>query len=135
MGFKKPVTLYKLLFDGTEYDGLEIVTKSLSVGEMQEITKESVGVLSDGVHSVLGKVEASEALLKRFADSIVSWNLEDEDGTPIVVSLATVLEQDAAFIHAIVTAWMKATAGVSADLGKDSVSGETFPEALIPMEM
>jgi hypothetical protein len=133
MGFKKPVTIYKLLFEGTEYDGLEIHTKSLSVGEMQEITRTSAGISEKGISTALGKVEASEEVLQRFADSILMWNLEEDDGTPIEPTLKNVLEQEAAFVNAIVTAWMEATTGVSVELGKDSPSGETFPEASIPM--
>lgn len=133
MGFKKPVTLYKLLFEGTEYDGLEITTKSLSVGEMQEITKTSAGISEKGISTTLGMVEASAEVLQRFADSIIEWNLEEDDGTPIRPSLNNVMNQEAAFVHTIVTAWMQATVGVSADLGKDSGSGGTFPEATIPM--
>ena len=134
MGFKRPVTNYKLLFDGTEYDGLEIVVSALSVGEMQEITRKSASVFASGVPTVLGQVDTSDELLEKFANCIVSWNLVEEDDTPIVPSVESVKAQEAPFITAIVNAWMSATAGVTPDLGKDSDSGETFPEALIPMD-
>jgi len=133
MGFKRPVTNYKLLFEGTEYDGLEITTSSLSVAELQEVTRSSASAVEGDVSTALGMVKASDELLRKFADSIVTWNLEEEDDTPILPSFEAVASLEPAFLMTIVSAWMGAITGVSPDLGKDSGSGETFPEALIPM--
>jgi hypothetical protein len=79
-------------------------------------------------------LSAIEQLLNGFAKALVSWNLEEEDGTPVPPTLEKVREQEFIFILPVVTAWMDAIAGVSADLGKDSGSGVTFPEGSLPME-
>lgn len=123
MGYKRQEKVYKLEFEGEDFEGLEVRAKGLSVGQLLEFQ-----TLKDSSDS-----DASSKTLGTFASKLVSWNLEDDNG-PVPATLEGVKGQDVDFIMAIVAAWVNAFSSVSSNLGKDSSSGVTFPEGSIPME-
>lgn len=134
MGFKKQTTIYELTFEDPDLEGLEIKAKSVPSGDLLDLmdAASKVDVTTKTFSS--DDLSAIEQLLNGFAKALVSWNLEEEDGTPIPPTLEKVREQEFIFILPIVTAWMDAIAGVSSDLGKDSGSGETSLVESLPME-
>ena len=113
MGFRHQPRTYLLTFEDPALEGLEVRARSLSIGELQ----------------------SDEPVVESFAHALVSWNLEDEDGNPLPATLETLRTYpDIGFINGLTKAWIDAVTGVDDELGKDSTSGETFPEASIPME-
>jgi hypothetical protein len=78
--------------------------------------------------------KSTRDMLTMFANALIEWNLEDENGVPVPPTLEGIESQDLPFVLSLVEAWTSILAGTSEDLGKDSDSGERFPEELIPME-
>ena len=114
MGFKHQAKVYRLVFDDPELEGLEVRARSLSIAEARDDDRK---------------------VLDSFADALVSWNLEDENGQPLPATLETLeTYPDVDFMNLIMDTWMTAVAGVDEELGKDSSSGEQSPEASLPME-
>jgi hypothetical protein len=134
MGFKKQTTIYELTFEDPDLEGLEIRARSVPSGDLLDLMDAASKVDATSKTFSANDLSAIEQLLNGFAKALVSWNLEEEDGTPVPPTLEKVREQEFIFILPVVTAWMDAIAGVSADLGKDSGSGVTFPEGSLPME-
>lgn len=126
MGYKVNSNLYKLKFEGTDYDGLEIVVRGLSVGSLLELESMSKG---DSGKSLKGVRRMAEILTAR----IKEWNLEDDNGY-VPISLEAVLDLEIDLLTAIVSAWSESQASVDENLGKGSDSGRTSPEVSIPME-
>lgn len=119
MGYKSKAKRITLDFDGDkEFEGLEVTTKGLSIGDYLDVAALTNEASTDVT-----------PLLAAFASSLISWNLEDEDDQPVPATLEGVKSQDIEFIMTIVSAWMKAAAGVKDSVGKDSPSGETSLEA------
>lgn len=133
MGFTPKRTQYRLKFDKTtDLDGLEITTRSVSVGQLMDLQRfgsELAGAEDDDFAP-----EAIEKMVDLLASGIVEWNVEDEEGRPVEPTTANLLAQDLPFIYAVLTAWSQAMSGISESLGKDSTSGESFPEESLPME-
>ena len=114
MGFRHQPKVYRLVFDDPQLEGLEVRALGMSIGELQD---DDLTILAAFVHA------------------LQSWNLEDEHGTPLPMTLeALQAYPDADFVSTMTRAWMDAVAGVDEELGKDSPSGKPFPEASIPME-
>jgi len=135
MGYKRKSLQYRLVFDDPEMEGLEVVTKSVSSGRLMGLMKlaDLAGQAGKKREFTANDARAVESLFEGFASALVSWNLEDEKDEPVPATLEGVKDQDFDFVLSIIMAWIEAVAGVSADLGKDSRSGGTFPEAPIPM--
>ena len=73
--------------------------------------------------------ENIEAQFTTLAGSMVSWNLDDDDGKPISCDYEGLRVQDFDFVMKIMLGWMQAISSVPESLGKDSNSGGTSPEA------
>lgn len=123
MGFRKQRTLYKLVFEDPELDGLEVTAKALSMRDFLAVSK------------IPDEAEQQEASLKKLAEAIVSWNLEDEDGKPVSPDYKGLCAQEILFINQLTQAW---TAAMS-DVPKSSQTGlngsGTYPELSIPMDV
>lgn len=77
--------------------------------------------------------EIKEALC-RFADQIIqSWNLEDNDGTPLPADSAGFLKLPPAFGLLILAKWTEAVSTVSAPLGAPSSDGDTLEAESVKM--
>ncbi len=130
MGYKAPVKVFVLRFEADEYEGLEIKAKSLPFGEflrLGELAKQFKGAES-------GDQALNEAL-ETLCKSIKSWNLEDEDGKPLPVSVASLMELDFDFVMSVFTAWMDGISGVTGPLDKKSPGGQPLGDvASLPRE-
>jgi len=114
VGFKHQPKIYKIVFDDPDLAGLEVKARGLSIGELRD-----------------DEITPAES----FANALVSWNLEDEEGRPLPMTLGTLENYpDLNFINTLVEAWLNAVIGVDDELGKDSGSGKPFLEGSIPME-
>lgn len=116
---------YELDFDGEgDFDGLKVKARGLSVGQYLQVAK-----LAEAKDQ-----EAANELLAKFAEALVEWNVQDEDGNKLSTDLQGVSSCDFDFIMKIIAAWMTAVAGVSKELGKGSNSTATSLELQLPME-
>lgn len=121
MGFKRKRKLYKLTFADPDMDGLQVTMHAIPVGVVLELQAASE------------KTDGNARLFEIMSEALVEWNLENEDGTPVPATKEGVMTQDMDFVMAIITSWTEAISGVSAPLASGSTSGETFPEASLPM--
>jgi hypothetical protein len=124
-GYRTQEKHYKLVFEDDEFEGLEVVAKSLSVGDFLKMT-ELAGKGSD-VDS--GNIRT---MFETLAASLVYWNLEDEKGKKVPSTLAGIMSQDFDFIMSIIGAWMEGMAAVSPKSQKTSNPGSAL--ASLPME-
>lgn len=124
MGFKKKPKRIRLHFEGDpELDGFEAVLRGVNVGEYLDLMG-------------MGEVDRSSVpeMIRWFARSLISWNLEEEDGTPVPISEEAVFAEDQEFILRLANTWLEAMSGTPAPLDETSTGGEPSPVASIPME-
>ncbi|MFF0138552.1 hypothetical protein ACFYRN_19180 [Streptomyces sp. NPDC005227] len=73
--------------------------------------------------------------LEEFSASLVSWNLEEEDGTPIPCTPRALFAVDNDLALALATQWLDVIGGkVDGPLPQSSPAGEPSPVVSIPME-
>lgn len=130
MGYKVTRKTYRLVFQDPECAGLEVTTHGLSTGQYLDLMSARAQTASGGAE---GRA-AMERVLGMLADSLVSWNAEDEDGQPIPTTLDGIKSQDLEFNTRLVDAWGDAVGGVSAPLPQTSSGGSPSVEASIPMD-
>ena len=136
MAYTRKPSVFKVSFEEPHaLAGLTLHTRALSIKDFAAFGLK-MGQFGDD--SVLGTdVERLEALTEQlgvfddirvmFADALISWDVEDEDGTPAPPTVDGVNSlSDEEFIT-IVSEWLEAIGGVDAGLGKDSGSGESIP--------
>jgi len=126
-GFIRQRRVYRLNFaDDTELAGLEVRARSVPLGEFMSI----VGLADTAEPGS----EEMKRLFGGFAEQLVSWNLEAEDGQPVPATLEGLYSQDFEFTMQLVLAWIEAIASVPGPLGETSSSGGTSPVPSLPME-
>lgn len=128
MTFKRRRKVYKLDFEGTEYEGLEVKVRGLTTGEYLEIVSLSApGAEGD---------KETEGMLRMFANHLVSWNLIDEEtGELVPTDYEGVKSNDFVMNMFIVNAWTAAIADVPEKTEKKSPTGDPSLVASIPTEM
>lgn len=108
MGFKRSALLLEWPED-SEFAGLEVRMRRLSLRQLLRIER-----LSDLRKS--SSTEETEAAMVEMLDIIgkglLSWNYEDDDGTPVPATRESLDDLDLGLIRALVGAWTKAAAGV-----------------------
>jgi hypothetical protein len=130
MGYRRTKKKYRLTFEDEDLAGLEVLMGSLSIAEFMELTEASTAAQAAG--DTAGN--AVTGLLEKFAGSIVSWNLEDEDGSPVPATFDGVKAQELGFVMSVVMAWMDAVAAVDPTSRASANGTGTFPEVSLPME-
>lgn len=127
-GYKAKLKTYLVRFgEDHEYHGAEARLSGMTYGEWEQVT---------GLDGGEGDTNGA-ASVRRFVDHLISWNLEDEDGKPLPMTMDAVKEIDHDLVTALNNAWVQTLIGVhSADpLPESSTSGEPSPEpSAIPME-
>ena len=131
MGFRKQRTIYRLRFEDPSLDGLEVTARSLPLKDFLAINRMTVSATDDAAK----QTEQSELMLKKFAEALIGWNLEDEDGKPVPATHNGLLSQESQFVIEIIRAWMEAVAGVPKVSATGLNGGGTYPEQSIPMEV
>lgn len=113
MGYRKESTLYKLNFE--KYDGLEVFVKSMSVGDLMDLSSMSEPMNAEDIAASL---DQSNRLLETFAKHLVKWNLEDEDGNTVTSDLEGIRSQEMSFVIEIILEWMNQVTKISENLGQ-----------------
>lgn len=130
MGYRRERRLFNLKFEDPEYAGLEVLIRTLPVGEFLGLAR-----LQASLDTENPDISAVEKLFKVFLDKLIRWNVEDPDsGEPVPTTMAGLQTLELDFVLVIIGAWVNGMAGVSPSLGKDSPSGGTFPEVDVPTE-
>lgn len=124
MTFRKEPTAYKLVFE--KYEGFEVVVKSLSIDSLLKL----MALASDFDESK--GAEQTLELLSTFANCLIGWNLEDENGKPVPATLKGVRSQELTFIIEIITEWMNVLSKVSPNLEQNLNITQNL--ASLPME-
>lgn len=89
-----------------ELAGLEVIS-TRAERRMLRIA-DHLGSLSDAKGGFTeGDIILLEQVYEAFAEALISWNLEDwRTGAPVPPTLAGMLEQDAAFMLDVISAWL-----------------------------
>lgn len=130
MGYRKVPIIYTMDMgevkdDYKSEDGNLIVRmKSVSFGQVRRI----IAATEDSSD------ENFQILLDAIDKALVSWTLEDEDGSPVPTGLDGVDTLDFPMVMDIIMKWLECMTGVDEDLGKESTSGSPFPGRPVTME-
>lgn len=132
---RKPKVFRVSFEDPHPLAGLSIQTKGLSVkefaafglrlGEVNQIDK--AGTDAEKLADLRDLVGAIDEVRQMFADALISWDMQEENGTPTPATLAGVQSLDDDEFFGIVNEWLEAIGGVGDALGKDSGAGESVP--------
>ena len=142
MGYRRETTIYKLEFAQPEFNGLEVYAKSVSIKKLTGLMR--LSGLSTGKGMTEDDIQNLEGLFEVFGKALVKWNLEeqvdplddDSEWVPVPATADAVLDyDDSVFMTKVVLAWVQTIASVSDDLGKDSTSGQRFPEGSGQMDL
>lgn len=128
MAFKRKRKVYRLDFEGTEYDGLEVKVRGLTTGEYLEL----ISLSAPGTE---GDSKETDGMLRLFASHLISWNLVDEDNNePIPSTFDGIKTNDLTMNMFIVNAWTSAMVEVPASTEKKSPTGVDSLAESIPTE-
>lgn len=118
VGFKVPRKTFRLVFDDPDYQGAEVVCRSVVLAKLFEVTS-----LSD----------KPEEMFVLFGDEVLQeWNLEDDAGL-IPANGKGMLRAPVEFANALVKAWTEGLTSVVGPLGQQSPAGSTSPELSMSM--
>jgi hypothetical protein len=130
-GVKRPQTQYRLKFADGDLAGLEVTARAPSLDEL--VKAAPLAEVIDAANPDMAKVAE---LLEMFGRLLVSWNFEEEDGTPVPATPAGLVSLEFAVTMEILTAWAEHVVRVAPPLPNGSGPGQTprVPEGSIPME-
>lgn len=128
---------YRLVWPaGHDMAGTEVLARSLPLGIFIDVLELAAGVDFTHLDATSITPEAAQAvkqLLGMFADALIEWNLDDDEGeVPADYQGLRRLDVDVAM--PMVDAWIEAVAGVSGPLGQTSPAGDKSLEASMPMD-
>lgn len=134
MGYVRKRT-FKIRFgDGHEFEGLEVRMRSVSVGKLLQLLPKIDALDGIAVATKPEDVEEIKEVFREFSTLIDSWNIEDEDGTPVPVTCEALMDQELRLVVAVIQQWAEYVSGVPAPLDEPSPSGGPSLEASLPME-
>jgi len=125
MGYRKVPTIHTLEFEG-EYKGLIVRMFSTKFGKVRRML--ALLEQEDKNDQVMGEV------VDLVVENLVSWNLEEEDGTPVIASREAIDDLEFDLVMEIINTWLERMTGPDEELGKDSQSGVLFPGQPVTME-
>jgi len=125
MGYRKVPTIHTLEFSGT-YDGLVVRLKGTKFGKVRRM----ISLLEEDDKNDI----VLDEILDLLAENLVSWNLEEEDGSPVPATKDALNDLEFPMVTEIVNRWLEGMTGPSEELGKGSSSGGQFPGAPVLME-
>lgn len=126
-GYRVERKVYVLEFDDEKYAGMIIKVHGFTVREGIDI-EAMLGADKEGK-------ERLEQWLRTFAERIVDWNLEDENGEKLPISYDTLQDMDFDFVLPMFHGWRRAVMDVSVPLEQESSNGDTSGLGSIPMEI
>lgn len=131
MGFKVKHPILRLTFDKPELEGLEVRARSIGLGAYLSLAR--MAELSDKETLDAEDMAQLGGPFKILAQALVSWNLEEEDGTPIPATFEGIMSQDMGIMFDVLSGWMDAIASVSIPL--DRAPKGTKPLEALSLQM
>ena len=127
---------YYLKFE--DHPGLLVVMKGLSIEAFMALARDAAGMQALDMSGMKGPeldkaMDQVDGLFTRFAKSLKSWNLDDDDGEPVPETEAGVRSQDLDFILEITLAWMDAIASVDIPLPQPANGHVSSPESSLQL--
>ncbi len=120
-GFRIPPRTARLVFEGTSYEGAEVVVRlNVPIKLFLE------------VQDLIDNDRPLETFRMFGESALVSWNLEDDDDKAIPANGAGMEQVDAKFGNLIVDQWVKAAASIDAPLAEQSDAGQLVEEVSTP---
>jgi hypothetical protein len=126
-GYQRP-TLKLIWPADSEFHGLEVRVRRLSIGNMLEIADLEQGLTDQNATTRLA------ALIAKMAKMLLSWNLLDAEEQPVTADETGLRTVDPEMLYAIINAATTAMVGVAPPLPQPSADGGQSLEASIPME-
>lgn len=118
--------------EDSEFHGLVVRMTRMSVGEYLDSPVLNSTVLRMLASDDRTSINDLAGLIRSHA---LEWNLLDQAGSQVELTLNNLIGQDPLLLDAITRAWLNASTGVSAPLSPPSADGEQFPEGSLPMEI
>jgi hypothetical protein len=131
MGFVRQNAVYVLDFEDTELDGLTVRAGRCSLAEYIAIA-DALDRPTPDRGDFARDAEELQALV---IPKLISWDLEEEDGTPIPLTAEYIKAQDKQFQFALFNAYRYAITAVPRPLEKPSDSGQPSQVELPQMEV
>lgn len=127
------IDLYNLQFE--DRPGLKVTIEGTTTGDLLDLVDLAAKVPGrvDGVKLDPETRRMVETMMGYLARGLVSWNVADRDGNVLPTTVEGLRKCKLGLVMDIIKAWTEAQVDVSDDLGKDSGSGGTSPEAALPM--
>lgn len=132
MGYVRQKKIFVLRFEDPELEGLEVRATSTSLGSLLELV--SLAEIGKGKRFDMADVKRLDELFDLFVNCLQSWNLEEEDGSPIPTTLAGLKSQDMTFVMDLIMAWMDGVVSIPTPLSKKLNSGEQSEVPPLTME-
>ena len=132
MGYRVQRRTYLLVFpEDHNLHGLEIACRSISLGEVRAQREHARENAAADPYGFLDEQH------KFFISNVKSWNLEDENGNRLPVSVDSLRTLASGDVNAVTAAWWNKCLGgeVEAPLGRPSNDGALLEEARLPMEI
>lgn len=117
----------KLVFEAPEFEGLEVRIRPMTLAQLLDVGRLDKG---NGTNA-----ESIDRYTPFIADALLSWNVEEDDGTPVPATVDGLRSLDLDTLLALVRAWTDATVGVAPPLEPSSNGGELSLEVSLPMEV
>lgn len=102
-GYVREPQQYHLVFTDEDMRGLEIHIGAVNLGEFMHLQE-----LGD--NALIGDDVAMVELFTAFCEALISWNLENADGTPVPPTIDGLKTMDVNFVLRLVREWMTAIA-------------------------
>ncbi len=128
MGFRKPQTLYRLKFTDDDMAGLVITTRAPSIDELLKVAP-----LAGVIDQRTPDLNVLQPLLAMFTGLLVSWNLEEDDDSPVPMTAEALAGLELGFLMKVLNAWAEAVTAVAPPLPAGSANG--LPAGLPPIPM
>ena len=122
----KTPRIIDLSFTEGPNEGLNVRIKSIKFGKVRRM----IALMDDDEKDV----EVMDEISTLLADSLISWDLQEEDGSPVPTTLEAIDDLEFAEVIDLVNKWLDHMTGPSDELGKGSPSGASFPGRPLTME-
>lgn len=130
-GFTPPRTVYRLDFEGTELEGLEVRMRGGKLATVFD-TVQLIGVTEENATASDAKLALAQ--YKEMADHLIDWNVTDENGRAVPATLKGLKSQETRHVNMIAAAWQRAQVDVPGPLPRNSSPSPTPDLPMIPME-
>jgi len=136
MGYKPKRKIYRIEPSG-DYEGLVVRVRSVPVGQFMALADLADGVDSEALSGMasgeaISKFSQIGKMFEAFADALIEWNVEDDDGAPVPATLNGLYSQDFDMVMFLFGEWIGAMGGISGPLEQKPTGSEptSAPESL-----